>query len=44
MVSAAYDLNSLHTNQEVLDVTMDTIRKYYPLRATPSWCTDWSSG
>ena len=30
MVSAAYDLNSLHTNQEVLDVTMDTIRKYYP--------------
>jgi squalene-associated FAD-dependent desaturase len=30
MVSAAYDLNSLHTNQEILDVTMDFIRKYYP--------------
>ncbi|MFT3899066.1 MAG: FAD-dependent oxidoreductase [Gordonia sp. (in: high G+C Gram-positive bacteria)] len=30
MVSAAYDLNELHTNQEVLDVTMDFIRKYYP--------------
>lgn len=30
MVSAAYGLNSLHTNQEILDVTMDFIRKYYP--------------
>ncbi len=30
MVSAAYDLNALHTNDEILDVTMDFLRKYYP--------------
>jgi len=30
MVSAAYDLDSLHTNQEILEVTIDFLRKYYP--------------